>query len=163
MDTERVRMSYKPGNIKLILVGESPPASGQLFYFQSFMIVYTSRAFEAVFNKSFINTSAFLKFFQEKGCYLEDLTATPVNKMSTIEREKTLEQGVIRLSRKLIDYNPETIAIVLKKIERYVKNAIKIAGLSCPVYTLPFPGNGHQNKFIQCLSIILEKHYVEKT
>ncbi len=163
MDTEKVRMSYKPVSIKLLLVGESPPASGQFFYVRSLMTIYTSRAFETVFSKSFVNTSAFLEFFQDKGCYLEDLTTTPVNKMSTVEREKTLEQGVILLSKKLIDYNPEAIVIVLKKIERYVKNAIRITGLSCPVYTLPFPGNGHQNRFIQGLSIILEKHYLEKT
>jgi len=28
MDTEKVRISYKPENIKLLLVGEAPPASG---------------------------------------------------------------------------------------------------------------------------------------
>ncbi len=163
MDTEKVRMSYKPENIKLLLVGESPPASSDFFYVRSMMTVYTAKAFETVFNKSFVNTLAFLNFFQEIGCYLEDLTAIPVNKMSTVNREKTLEHGVIQLSEKLIQYNPEVIAIVLKKIDRYVKNSIRIARLSCPVYTLPFPGNGHQNKFIQGLCKILDRHYVEKT
>ena len=160
MDTEKIRISYKPENIKLLLVGESPPASGEFFYVKSLMTVYTSRAFEGVFNQSFTNVAAFLKFFQGKECYLEDLTATPVNKMSIKNRESTLEQGIIQLSAKLKDYKPEVIVIVLKKIDRYVKKATKIAGLSCPIYTLPFPGNGHQNKFIQEFSNILEKHYV---
>ena len=163
MDTERIRKSFKPDRIKLLLVGESPPASGQFFYVRSLMTKYTSRAFETVFRIDFSDTTSFLKFFQNKGCYLEDLTMTPVNKMPTVEREKTLELGIIRLSKKLIDFDPEAIVIVLKKIERYVKNAISIAGLSCPVYSLPFPGNGHQNRFIKDLSTVLEKHYSEKT
>ena len=88
MDTEKIRISYKPENIKLLLVGESPPAGGEFFYVKSLMTVYTSRAFEGVFNQSFTNVAAY------------------------------------------------------------------------PIYTLPFPGNGHQNKFIQEFSNILEKHYV---
>ena len=82
--------------------------------------------------------------------------------MSTKNREGTLEQEIVQLSTKLKDYKPEVIVIVLIKIDQYVKKAIKIAELSCPVYTLPFPGNGHQNKFIQEFSNILEKHYAEK-
>ncbi len=116
MDTERIRKSFKPDRIKLLLVGESPPASGQFFYVRSLMTKYTSRAFETVFRIDFSDTTSFLKFFQNKGCYLEDLTMTPVNKMPTVEREKTLEQGIIRLSKKLIDFDPEAIVIVLKKI-----------------------------------------------
>ncbi len=163
MDTERIRKLFKPDKIKLLLVGESPPASGQFFYVQSLMTKYTSRAFEKVFRISFNDTMSFLIFFQNQECYLEDLTTTPVNKMPKVEREKLLEQGIIRLSKKLIDFDPEAIVIVLKKIERYVKNAIGIAGLRCPVYSLPFPGNGHQNKFIKELSSVLENHYFEKT
>jgi hypothetical protein len=47
MDTEKVRMSYKPGNIKMLLVGESPPASGDFFYVRSMMTVYTAKVFGA--------------------------------------------------------------------------------------------------------------------
>jgi hypothetical protein len=48
--------------------------------------------------------------------------------MSIKNRESTLEQGIIQLSAKLKDNKPEVIVIVLKKIDRYVKKAIKIAG-----------------------------------
>ena len=54
MDTEKIRISYKPENIKLLLVGESPPASGEFFYVKSLMTVYTSRAFERAFIESLI-------------------------------------------------------------------------------------------------------------
>jgi len=121
MDTTKVRLSYKPENIKLLFIGESPPSSGKFFYLQSNMTIYTSRAFESVFNKSFNDTKSFLEYFQERKCYLEDLTKIPVDKMSTKEREFTLKQGITELSLKLIDYNPEAIVIVLKKIDKYVK------------------------------------------
>ena len=83
--------------------------------------------------------------------------------MLKMERENTLKQGVSLLSEKLKNYNPEAIVIVLKKIERYVKYAIRTSGLSCAVYTLPFPGNGHQNRYIEGLISILKKHYFGAT
>jgi len=159
MDTESLRIYYKPKAIKLLFIGESPPASGKFFYERSLMTTYTSRAFESAFKTSFVNTKAFLDFFKTKGCYLEDLTVTPVNRMPKTDREKTLELGVKSLSKKLIEYQPMAILIVLKRIERYVINAIKMDGLSCPIHTLPFPGNSYQNKFKQELITILEKYY----
>ena len=159
MDTEKVRLSFKPEKIKLLFIAESPPASGDFFYVRSRMTVYTARAFGSVFEESFISTSDFLNFFQDKGCYLEDLTSTAVNKMASSDREKYLKKGILQLSDKLRLYNPEAIVIMLKKIERHVKSAVAIAGLTCPVYALPFPGNGHQNKFIRGLKNVLDGHY----
>ena len=46
MDTEAIRQSFKPDKIRLMLIGESPPASGRFFYLKSAMTIYTSRAFE---------------------------------------------------------------------------------------------------------------------
>jgi hypothetical protein len=163
MDTEKVRVSYKPEKIKLLFIAESPPASGQFFYRRSMMTTYTSRAFAQVFNRSFDSATDFLNFFQKKDCYLEDMTSTPVNKMSAVDREKTIEMGISQLTEKIRVYIPEAIVIMLRKIERYAKKAITSAGVTCPVYTLPFPGNGNQNKFIHGLIVILHRHYLAKT
>ena len=52
MDTEKIRKLFKPDRIKLLLVGESPPASGKFFYSKSPMTLYTSSTFEKVFSLS---------------------------------------------------------------------------------------------------------------
>lgn len=156
MNTEEIRESYKPLNINLLLVGESPPASGGFFYKKSHMTTYTSRAFEKAFGRSFSDHLSFLNFFRDKGCYLEDLSHIPVDDKPSSERKKILQDSIHNFSLCLKQDNPQIIVIVLKKIEGYVKEAIDLAKITCPVYTLPFPGNGHQNKFIHELTDILE-------
>lgn len=93
MDREVLRESYKPRKIRLLLIGESAPASGRFFYQKSLMTVYTSRAFEAVFGKSFPNESAFLDFFRSTGCYLDDLSVVPVNRMPRSLRERASKES----------------------------------------------------------------------
>jgi hypothetical protein len=162
MDIEAVRRSYKPEKIRLLLVGESPPASGEFFYLKSNMTIYTSKAFEQVFLRTFHDIVSFLRFFRQIGCYLDDLCLTPVDKMPTLERKALLEESVGPLSERLKKFNPEAIAIVLKRIVLHVQQAIEMAGLTCPVYTLPFAGMGHQNKYIEELSEILKIYDVRQ-
>jgi len=45
-NTEQLRQSFKPDNIRMLLVGESAPASGQFFYNQSRMTGYVTKAFK---------------------------------------------------------------------------------------------------------------------
>jgi len=46
---------------------------------------------------------------------------------------------------------PDLIAIVLRKIEMHVRNAIAHSGCNPDVFALPFPGFGHQNRYIEQL------------
>jgi hypothetical protein len=161
--TEQLRQSFKPVNIRILLIGESAPESGQFFYYHSRMTKYISKTFEQVFNILFRDDSEFLKYFQDKGCYLDDLSPIPVNKMSKTERVKTLKDSIEELSKRICSYNPTVIVIVLKKIDKYVKKAIDLSEVRCPVYTLPFPGNGHQNEFIQEFSKILKAYLMGET
>jgi hypothetical protein len=158
MDTEALRESYKPIQIKLLFVGESPPESGKFFYHKGSMTTFTLRAFEKVFDRAFSDTSSFLKFFQHSGCYLEDICLEPVDKMTPKERNKMLKDSIKYFSSRLRKYSPEAIVIVLKRIESHVKEALKKADISCPIYTLPFPGFGHQNNYINELCKILQRH-----
>jgi hypothetical protein len=162
MDTEALRESYKPIQTKLLFVGESPPASGKFFYHKGSMTTFTSRAFEKVFDRVFSDTSSFLKFFQHSGCYLEDICLEPVDKMTQKERTMMLKNFIEYFSSRLKEYSPEAIVIVLKRIESYVKEALRKAEINCPIYTLPFPGFGHQNNYINELCKILEKHLQRK-
>lgn len=162
MKIEELRRSYKPKQVRLLLVGESAPASGKFFYDRSSMTTFTSRAFERAFNIKFEDTPSFLNFFQEQDCYLDDLSLIPVDKMKAGDREDALNKSIESLAIRLREYNPEVVAVALKKIEKHVIKAMNIAGICRPLYVLPFPGNGHQNKFIQGLCDILQSHLVGK-
>jgi len=155
MNTEKIRQSYAPDRIKLLLIGESPPDSGKFFYVKSHMTTYTSQAFEKAHGIKFKDNSDFLKYFKDCGCFLDDLCHTPVNHLSKKDREKELENCIATLSERIKKFNPPVVAIVLKKIEKYVREAITKSGCTPEIYVLPFPGNGWQNKYIDGLSEII--------
>ena len=161
MDTESIRKSYQPEKIRLLFIGESPPASGKFFYVKSGMTTFTQKAFERALNKSFADTPSFLDFFQSKGCYLDDMTEVPVNAMAKGEREAILMAEVMGLSKRLEEYGPEAVIVVMKRIEPYVRLAIDLAQINCPVHVLLFPGQGQQNKYVEKLSDILREHLID--
>jgi hypothetical protein len=77
-------------------------------------------------------------------------------------RERALKESIEALAGRIREHDPEIIVIVLKRIEPYVREAIQKAGVSCPVYSLPFPGNGHQRRFIRGLVEILNRYIKDK-
>jgi hypothetical protein len=158
MNTETLRLFYKPKNIKFLFIGESPPTSGDFFYKKSNMTIYTRKTFEKVYGISFSDHISFLDFFRDAGCYLDDLSHISVDDKPSVERERILKDSISGLASRIKTYKPKVIVIALRRIENYVKEAINIANIACPIYTLPFAGNGHQNKYIQELAIILKKH-----
>lgn len=158
MDTETLRKSYKPDQVKLLFIGESPPQRGNFFYDKGSLTSSTLRAFEKVFDRVFSDTHSFLIFFRLSGCYLEDICLEPIDKLPPKERTLMLKDSIEYFSSRLKEYSPEAIVIVLKRIESHVKAALRKAKISCPVYTLPFPGFGHQKNYINTLCEILQKH-----
>ncbi len=158
IDTEAIRQRFKPDNIRLLLIGESPPESGKFFYADSRMTTFTSRAFAKAHGVTFKNNSEFLDYFKACGCYLDDLSHTPVNQLGLCDRERRLQENVDALSQRIREANPSVIAITLKKIEPYVREAIKKSCCDSQVYVLPFPGSGHQNKYIEILAAIITEH-----
>ena len=161
MDTESLRLSYKPITIRFLFVGESPPASGRFFYDKSGMTTNTARVFERVFDISFKDTPEFLDFFKVKGCYLDDISIIPVDNLTRLERNKVLIESLEDFSPRLTGYQPEVVVAILKSIETHVRRAMLMAKLTCPLYVPPFPGQGHQKKFRDEMSEILKKHMVE--
>lgn len=158
MNAESLCKSYRPQKVDILFVGESAPASGKFFYDKSNMTTYTSKAFEETLSKSFHSTLDFLNYFKSTGCFLDDLSLVPVDKMDKRDRELVLEKSINALADRIKEYDPSVIIIVLKKIEKYVNKAISKSKVTPVVHTLPFPGNGHQNKYIKELSKLLRKH-----
>jgi hypothetical protein len=159
---EALRRSYRPKKVRLLLVGESAPKSGKFFYRRSAMTTFTARAFEKAFGITFEDNAAFLRFFQGCGCYLEDVSLTAVNNMRPSERAQTLQKSVPSLSQRIRDLKPALVVAVLRRITPYVEEAMVQAGRPVIFCTLPFPGSGSQNKYIDRLSDLLRRYLVAK-
>jgi hypothetical protein len=163
MDTEFIRQSYRPTDIRLLLVGESPPASKKFFYVKSAMTKHTAQAFEKAHGARFRDDEEFLHYFKICGCYLDDLCHDPVDDLPKAQREKRLKASVDGLAQRIREMNPSVLAVVLKKIERYVQQAVYMSGRQPKVFVLPFAGNGHQSKYVDQLCEILYKYVPAKT
>lgn len=158
MKTEEIRKAYLPSSVRILLVAESPPASGKFFYVDSAMTSYTMKAFEKALGLEFNSTAHFLEYFRDCGCYLDDLTETPVNDIQGIKREQHLKVGIPSLAERIKQMQPSVVVTVLKKIEKHVIEAINKSGVVTETHTLPFAGNGHQKKYIEELAKILKQH-----
>jgi len=157
---ESIRQLYRPGRIRLLLVGESPPASGAFFYLgNSPMTSYTARAFDRAIGHD-SSPHDFLPAFERSGCYLEDLCHEPVDKLTHAERRRAHLAGVDALALRLRQLKPAAIAIALKRIEVPVRTAIERAGVKCPVYVLPFAGYGHQTEYVRQLARLIRRYVV---
>jgi len=156
---ENIRLSFRPDRIRVLFVGESPPANGTFFYkCDSNLCHYTQEAFSSTFDMEFLDAAHFLKFFGDQGCYLDDLSLTSVNIMDKPTRRRARENGVRLLANRIRTYEPETVIVVMRAIARYVKESIGIAGLNLvPVYSLPFPSMGNQRKYVVKLTEVLRE------
>ena len=160
MDTEDIRNSFRPKKIRLLLIGESPPSGGKFFYVHSPMTSYTARAFEKAHKRDFSSQdqTEFLEYFKTCGCYLDDVCHFPIDGFDDEKRKQALAENVPALTARLKDFRPEAIAIVLKKVETHVRVAIVLAEIKPEVFVLPFPGHGHQGKYIDLLEKIVKEH-----
>ena len=163
MDIEALRRSYRPNKVHLLLVGESAPASGKFFYLTSAMTTFTAHAFEKAYGLTFADNTEFLRFFQTCGCYLEDLSLTPVNTMRPTDRARTLRASVPSLAQRIRDVEPTVVVAVLRKIALHVEEALVLASRPAVFRVLPFPGSGHQNTYRDGLSEILRQYLPRKT
>jgi hypothetical protein len=153
---QEIREGFKPERILLLLVGESPPASGDFFYRgRTQMVRYTATAYEQAHRIQFEDLDAFRAYFKASGAYLDDLVDIPVNKMSAKERRAILANSVEGFAARLQEYQPATVISLLRRIDLYVEKAIQLSGISCAYHCVSFPGNSHQAKFIEQMQSIL--------
>lgn len=154
---EKIRYSYMPNKVRVLLVGESAPASGKFFYFGDSLCNHTKSAFAKVYPEVGLQTmKKFLDFFKEKCFYLDDICLMPIDKLDEKQRRQCIENSVQSLAERIEVYQPVVIVSMLKKIEMDIRKALRIAGVDSQLYSLPFGGNGHQNKYIDELSKIIK-------
>ncbi|WP_319409473.1 hypothetical protein [uncultured Desulfosarcina sp.] len=160
MDIESIRIGFRPEKIVLLMVGESPPAAGDFFYVKSQMTKFTAKTFELAHGKKIPpdDQQNFLEYFKRCGCYLEDICCTPVDDIPTEDRQRKLAEAVVGFSDRLARLRPLVVVVILKKIAAHSRIAAAMANLDVPIYVLPFPGYGHQKKYINGLRKIIRKH-----
>ena len=158
-DRERIRQEFRPERTRLLFVGESPPASGRFFYFGAGIVfASTQRAFAKAFRTSFASPEEFFCLFQRTGCYLDDVSHKPVDDLARFERKRAIDGCIDTFAQRLRDMKPEAIVIILKKIETAVATAASLADIPHERLTvLPFPGNGHQKRYVDQLVAFLEQ------
>jgi hypothetical protein len=156
---QALRESFKPEKIKLLFIAESPPKNDTFFYSEkSGFYNYTKQIFNELFQDEIDKSKSFLHFFQNKGCFLDDLCHKPKTYKEICKELRENKNGecnyVKKLQCRLASYNPQAIIITPKRIDGFVREAIKQSKITINpelIFTLPFPGMGSQIKYMEGL------------
>lgn len=157
---ERLRRRYRPARVRMLFVGESPPASGRFFY-QADSGLYRAIRDAFVHACPHVAEDNFLKSFQELGCYLVDLCGKPVDRMNSEQRRRACRDGEVRLARILKQLRPKIVITVVRSITANVRRSEFRAAWSGRHIELPYPGRWirHRTIFLTTLKPILRECY----
>lgn len=136
---EHLRQRYGPPRIRLLFIGESPPASGRFFYRQDSGLYRAIRDSFRVVDPSITNDT-FLEIFRNSGCYLIDACAGPVDHLDAHSRRAACLAAEPALTHKIRQLRPAAIVALLQSIRENVRRATARAGWSGPILELPYPG-----------------------
>lgn len=152
---ETIRRRYRPKHVITLFVGESAPKSGKFFYCGNTALKrYMQKAMQAA---GLVGNGDFLECFKAYGWYLDDLVLTPVDKLPNSEREAKCLSAQKTLADRIACCRPLAIVPLLVRIRKIVKDAADDAGCTARHYPVPFPGNGHQTRFLNEMACILPK------
>lgn len=136
---EHLRRSYRPERVRLLFIGESPPASGRFFYRGDSGLYRAMRdAFRTV--DPSIDEASFLAVFRDSGCYLVDLCPEPVDHLDAKSRRAACQAGEASLARTIARLRPPSIATIVRSIEGNVLSAKTHAKWNGTIIHLPYPG-----------------------
>ena len=161
---EALRESFRPvGQIKLLLVGESPPdpETGNFFYAGAPLTKVVQKAFASVFPQiGELDIKDFLLCLKKVGCFLDDISHKPVTGMSDIDRNYTLLCELPAFVKRLKDCEPIVVVGLIKRIGFSIKYAVGQAGIDATLEYLPFPLRSARSRddFIEGFSRILREN-----
>ena len=152
---EALRRRFRPSQIAVLLVGESPPKGDTFFYDgNSNLFWHTWKAFTMAI-PSVPNVGDFLNWFKAMGWYLTDLSPAPINNLSKTKRRELRVDGEPGLARFITESRPPVVIAVMLAIEENVRRAITQANYTPEAHYLPFPAHGHQGEFERGLATIV--------
>jgi len=149
---ERLRRKYRPAQVRLLFIGESPPASGRFFYQRDSGLYRAIRdAFRAV--DPAIDDESFLEIFRGSGCYLIDTCLEPVDHFDARSRRAACIAGEPELARTIRALQPAAIVTLLRSIRDNVQRSVALAEWRGPILEVPYPGRwaSHRKIFIEQL------------
>jgi hypothetical protein len=149
---ERLRRRYRPANLRLLFIGEAPPASGRFFYQQDSGLYRAIRDAFRVIDPSILDED-FLSVFQSFGCYLIDLCPYPVDQLDPQSRRAACLASEPLLCRKIRRLQPQAIVTLVRSIRVNVEQAVGCARWRGPLIDLPYPGRWlrHREVFLAAL------------
>jgi hypothetical protein len=147
-EREALRRRFLPERVRLLFVGESPPAGGAFFYAgDSGLFRATRDAFREAFH-GFDDGQSFLERFANVGCYLYDLCDEPVNRL-TNGRRAAHRAGEAQLTQTFVALRPQVIVVLLKSIAASVNRSVDAAGLAhVERHVLTYPSRWHQHRIV---------------
>ena len=163
------RNKYKPSNVSVLFIAESPPSSGGYFYSEEtigkdHLFRETMKALEfwpidrpmrrGVDKRSMLNK------FRSLGFFLIDICESPVDRLSSRERRIATLEGSMTLPGRVEALRPDRILIVKKTVFTPAIQALSDTGFAPRVLNtepLPFPSHGNQKKYRTMLRRLVKK------
>jgi hypothetical protein len=143
---EELRHSYLPAGVRVLFIGESPPAAGTFFYAEDSELYRATRdAFYEVFPGLHFAAS-FLRGFAALGCYLEDLCHDPVNHLNAQERRSARRGCEDGLATTLSALQVRAIVVLLRSIIPNVARAATAAHCDAEQHVVTYPSRWHRHR-----------------
>lgn len=140
---EALRKEFLPSRVRLLFVGEAPPASGRFFYSRNSGLYRAIRdAYRAV--DASLTEENFLERFRGSGAYLYDLCRDPVDQLPRKYRRLAHQQARQAFTEILATMQPLAIATLLHSIEDEVEKAVADSEWQGKWIRLPYPGRWQQ-------------------
>jgi hypothetical protein len=153
---EAERLRYRPRHVRMLFVGEAPPASGRFFYCaDSGLYLAVRGAFIEVLPS--LERTDFLPAFSALGCYLMDLCGKPVDRLPRAERRRACVDGEKKLAATLVALRPLVVVTLVRSIAPNVRRALENSNHSCSVVEVPYPGRWkrHRDEFVRLVAPVL--------
>jgi len=159
LNYKEARLKYKPCNVTMLFIGESPPASGDYFYFggKNSLLKYIRQAFVSVYGDKCGDEDEFLEFFKKGGNYLIDLSEESINGKQNKERRQLRKANIEPLADRVKKINPKSVIIFMKAIEKEVRAALPSSIPKENIYVTKFPGYGNQIISVRQISCALRE------
>lgn len=159
----RLRNEYRPKDVKICFIFESPPAHGGYFYDPSGRVteLLFRSLVKTLFNKNFNTKEEGLKYFQKEGFYLVNPIYTPVNKVSDKTADEMILENYDTFKKDLIREGLKEVPMIIVKSnvwkllkDRLADDGFKILNKDVMI---PFPVHYHFESFKEKISNILQK------
>ncbi len=131
----------RPDKVNVLFIADAPSAAPKMPHRKMSEFMKAAKAaFTQVFGE-FKDNEEFFKFYKEFGCYHDNVCLTPVKHLPPAEQKLERLRGVKPLAERIAALQPRLIVIVMKAIEPYAREAIKLAAAPSVenVASIPFP------------------------